>query len=180
VFAFGMQPNTGQGLIFETLPVAFSQMSSNSTLWSTLFFALLGIAALTSAFSLLEPSIAWATRQVKVSRPVAAWLIGSLAWLGGVISIYSFTDLKFSFFYFGEERIYGVFDLLNIATTQLIIPLVALLITIFAGWRISRKNSREAMAIPLEFTYKIWRFCTRVLVPLGIFVLLTIVLSYPA
>ncbi|MEM7360658.1 MAG: sodium-dependent transporter [Pseudomonadota bacterium] len=180
VFAFGMRPDSGAGLIFETLPVAFSQMASNSVLWSTLFFTLVGVAALTSAFSLLEPSIAWMIKQFDVSRRFAAWTVGTVGWLLGIMSIYSFSDLKFSFYYFGIERGYGLFDLLNILTTHVLMPLTALLVTIFAGWRISRKDSQRALAIPIELVYRVWRFSTKIFAPLIIGLVLIVVLLYPA
>jgi len=180
VFAYGMNPDTGTGLIFETLPVAFSQMPSNSVLWSTLFFTLLGVTALTSGFALLEPSIVWMCRQFGVSRYFAAWFVGSLAWLLGFLSIYSFSDLQFSFYYFGEERFNGFFDILNIFTTHVLMPLSALLVTIFAGWRISSKDSQRAMAIPLQFVYTIWLHTSKYLAPLVILAVLIIVLLYPA
>ena len=180
VFAYGMPPDTGAGLIFETLPVAFSQMSEYSVLWSTLFFTLLGVAALTSAFSLLEPSIVWMTNQFKVSRRVAAWVIGTLAWLGGLSSIYAFNDLKFSFYYFGQERVNGMFDVLNILTTHILMPLAALLLAIFAGWRVSTSRTRQEMAIPLPLAYRLWLFCIKTLAPLILATVLIIVLLYPA
>lgn len=177
VFAFDLQPDSGKGLIFETLPVAFSQMQSNSVLWSTLFFTLVGVAALTSSFSLLEPSIAWMIRQFKVPRRLAAWLVGSMAWLLGILSIYSFSDLKFSFYYFGVELSYGVFDFLNIFTTHVLMPLTALSVTLFAGWRISRRDSRLELAIPIDLVYRVWLFSSRVFTPIIIAVILAIALS---
>ena len=180
VFAYGMQPDSGAGLIFETLPVAFSQMTSNSVLWSTLFFTLLGVAALTSAFSLLEPSIAWVVNQFNVTRRYATWSVGFLAWVGGLFSIYSFNDWKFSFYYFNEERIYGMFDVLNIVTIHFMIPLVALLATIFAGWKISRRQSQNELSIPVEIGYRAWRFCSKIFAPALLTTVLIIVFLYPA
>jgi len=98
----------------------------------------------------------------------------------GFLSIYSFSDLQFSFYYFGEERFNGFFDILNIFTTHVLMPLSALLVTIFAGWRISSKDSQRAMAIPLQFVYTIWLLTSKYLAPLVILAVLIIVLLYPA
>ena len=179
VFAFEMRPDSGAGLIFETLPVAFSQMTRDSVLWSTLFFTLFATAALSSAFALLEPLIVWMVRHYGMRRRYAALLVGSLAWGGGILSIYSFNELKYSFYYFGEERLNGTFDLLNILTMHLLMPLTALLVTIFAGWRISQQQSREALAIPIDLAYRLWRLCVRVLAPVILIAALLIVLAYP-
>lgn len=179
VFAFEMRPDTGTGLIFETLPVAFSQMQQNSVLWSTAFFTLLGVAALTSAFALLEPMIAWMTRKFGFTRRFAAWLVGGCAWLAGLPSIFSFSFGSFKFYYFGNEFENGAFDLLNIIATHLIMPLTALLITIFAGWRISRRQSRAVLSMYFNSSYRLWLLCTKIVAPLVILVVLALVLFSP-
>lgn len=180
VFAFGMEPDAGPGLIFKTLPVAFSQMTESSALWSASFFLLLLVAALTSGFALLEPFIAWLIDTFSMSRRIAAWLAGALAWFSGLLSVYSFTDLSFSFYYFGEERMHGYFDFLNILTTHVLMPFTALLIALLAGWRLSRDDSEDSLDVRLILGYKIWRFCTKFIAPLIIGVVLLLVLFYPS
>ena len=58
VFANNLDPGAGPGLIFQTLPLAFGQINGG-ILFGALFFALISFAALTSAISLLEPSVVW-------------------------------------------------------------------------------------------------------------------------
>lgn len=165
VFAYGLAPDSGVGLIFETLPVAFSQMTENSILVSSLFFILVLFAALTSGFALLEPSIALITNRFNIKRRIAAWLIGALAWLMGCVSIYSFSEWKFAFYYFGREREHGFFDLFNIVSVHVMLPLTVLLIAIFTAWRISQAVAREALNQPFKFVFVLWRSCTRYIVP---------------
>ena len=179
VFAFGMAPDSGPGLIFETLPVAFSQMANNSIAWSSLFFLLLLITSMISALALLEPIVAWMTNAFAISRRLAAWLIGSLAWLGGLASLYSFNDLKFSFFYFGEEKYYGVFDSLNILTIHVLLPLIGLLLALFVGWRIRIEQTQIVLSVWFRPIYSLWLFCTRWLVPLILTAVLILVMFYP-
>ena len=180
VFAFGMQPDTGPGLIFETLPVAFAQISEGSVLWSSAFFFLLLVAALTSGFALLEPSIALLSRRWSISRRTAAWIVGVSAWALGWVSIYSFSEPTFSFFYFGEERVRGYFDFFNILTTHVLLPTTALLIALFAGWRMSKISAKEALAIRPVLAYRLWRFCIRYVAPFIIAMVLLLVLFFPA
>jgi len=180
VFALGMQPDAGPGLIFETLPVAFSQMTESSALWSASFFMLLLVAALTSGFALLEPFIAWLIDAFSISRRIAAWLAGALAWLGGLLSLYSFSDLRFSFYYFGEERVNGYFDVLNILTIHVLMPFTALLVALLAGWRLSRDDSEDTLDVRLKLGYKIWRTCTKFVAPSAIGIVLLLVLFYPS
>lgn len=180
VFAFGMQPDSGAGLIFETLPVAFAQMSEYGVLWSSSFFVLLFVAALTSGFALLEPSIALMADRFPISRRVAAWLVGAFAWLLGWLSIYSFDGQQFTFFYFDQERVNGYFDLFNIVTTHVLLPLTSLLVAIFIGWRISGDQLKLALSNRLPFVYGVWRFCIRYLAPFIIALVLAMVLFLPA
>jgi len=186
VFAFGIAPDTGPGLIFETLPLAFSQMSEGSSLLSASFFMLLLVAALTSGFALLEPFIAWMTDTFSIlSRRIAAWIAGALAWLSGLLSVYSFSEkntelVGFSFYYFGQERINGFFDFLNILTTHVLMPFTALLVALLAGWRLSRDKSEGSLNMSLKVGYNIWYFCIKFIAPLIIGLVLLLVLFYPA
>lgn len=180
VFAFGVQPDSGFGLIFETLPVAFAQMTDYGAWWSSAFFFLLIMAALTSGFALLEPLIALLVDRFSLSRRIAAWVVGAMAWGAGWLSIYSFNDLNFSFYYFGEERANGFFDLLNILATHVLLPLTALLIAFFAGWRMPSSDLDSGAGSRPFFSFRLWRFCTRFIAPLIIAAVLLLVLFFPA
>jgi len=179
VFAFGMSPDSGPGLIFETLPVAFAQIPDNNPFWIASFFMLLLATALASGFALLEPTIAALVDTFNISRRVAAWLAGSLAWLSGLLSVYSFSSLKFSFYYFDQERVNGVFDVLYILTTHVLMPLTALLIALFAGWRISHNSAVNALNFRVHLAFLTWRFCIKLIAPLIIAAVLFLVLFYP-
>ena len=179
VFAFGLQVDSGPGLIFETLPVAFSQIETGSALLSASFFILLLATALISGFALLEPCIVWMVGQFSIPRRYAAWIVGFFAWLSGLASVYSFSDLQFSFYYFGEEKLNGAFDVLNIVTTHVLMPLTALLVALFAGWSLSKGDTQEALDVRWSFAYKLWRLCIKSVVPLILIVVLVLVLFYP-
>ncbi len=58
VFTHGLHPDSGPGLIFKTLPIAFGTMTGG-WLFGILFFLVLTIAALTSSIALIEPAVAW-------------------------------------------------------------------------------------------------------------------------
>ena len=75
VFANGLEPGAGPGLIFQTLPLAFSQMPGG-VLFGSLFFVLLVIAAVTSAISLLEPVVEWLTEHKGISRLTGTLIAG--------------------------------------------------------------------------------------------------------
>ena len=180
VFAFGLQTDSGPGLIFETLPVAFSQITTGSALLSASFFILLLATALTSGFSLLEPCISWIVGRFSIQRRYAAWLVGILAWLFGLVSVFSFSDLSFNFYYFGEERVNGAFDVLNIVTTHVLMPLTALLVSVFTGWSLSKGDSQEALDVRWSIAYKLWRISIKYITPGILVAVLVLVLFYPA
>ena len=179
VFAFGMSPDSGIGLIFETLPLAFAQIPENNILWGASIFVLLLLAALISGIALLEPTIAALVGRFEISRRAAAWIAGSLAWLSGLLSVYSFSHLKFNFYYFDLERVNGFFDVLYIITTHLLMPLTALLIAIFAGWRVSRASARNALNLRAHFVFLTWQFCIKWIAPFILAAVLALVLFYP-
>lgn len=180
VFAFGMQPDSGVGLIFETLPVAFAQMTENGVWWSSAFFSLLLVGALTSGFALLEPTIAFFVDSLSLSRRVAAWIVGLAAWTLGLLSVYSFSDWRFSFYYFGVERQDGFFDLLSLLSIHILLPLTALLIALFAGWRMPSTSDRDGLKQKPFLSYRLWRLCICYIAPTIITLVLALVLFYPS
>ena len=128
VFQFGLKPTDGLGLIFLTLPLAFNEIAGGYV-FSGLFFILLAFAAITSALSLLEPSVAWMIENKNYSRGKSAIIIGFSIWILGFLSIFSFNIL--SEYTFLERNLFDNFDYL---ASNIMLPLSGLLFTIFASW----------------------------------------------
>ena len=162
VFQFGLEPTDGPGLIFLTLPLAFNEITGGY-LFSGLFFILLGFAAITSALSLLEPSVAWMIENKNYSRNKSAFIIGILIWLLGFLSIFSFNVLSELTFWKGT-----LFDNFDYIASNIMLPLSGLLFTIFASWVMKRKNSMDELSdIPINL-YRLWRFGARYIAPIGV------------
>ena len=75
VFANGLNPSEGPGLVFDTLPLAFGQMRGG-VFFATIFFVLLAFAAWTSALGLMEPAVAWLVEHSNRTRAQAAVMVG--------------------------------------------------------------------------------------------------------
>ena len=165
VFDNNLAPTDGPGLIFLTLPLAFSDIAGGM-LFGSLFFILLGFAAITSAISLLEPSVAWMIETQNIKRSTSAIIIGSVIWLLGFLTILSFNDL--SDFIFWKGTIFDNFDYL---ASNILLPISGLLFTIFASWFMTRSSSRSELSDVSPTAYAIWKFLARVVAPIGVIII---------
>ena len=167
VFANGLEPSEGPGLMFVSLPVAFASMPLGE-LFGGLFFVLIMIAAWSSAVSLIEPAIAWLVETRKMNRVVATFTAAFGAWFVGVFAALSFNvlaDFK-PFFLLGKTP----FDFLDFMTSQLLLPLGGMFIALFVGWRMTRKaveNEMDAEGHPL---FDIWMWLLKYLSPVLVIV----------
>ncbi|MDH3647402.1 MAG: sodium-dependent transporter [Gammaproteobacteria bacterium] len=164
VFAHGLDAGQGPGLIFQTLPLAFGQMTGG-VIFGTMFFVLLSFAAWTSSIGLIEPAVAWLTERFHMQRPQAAWLVGGITWVLGVGSVLSFNLLAdFKIWRPGKDP-GTIFDSLDHLASNLMLPLGGLLIAVFAGWVMCQNATSEELDIGDGGIYKLWRFLTRVVAP---------------
>jgi NSS family neurotransmitter:Na+ symporter len=161
VFANGLDPADGPGLVFVTLPLAFGQMPGG-VIFSTIFFVLLSFAAWTSAISLMEPAVAWLIEHHNRTRAQAAVMIGLLIWAVGVGTVLSFNALSEFKFLRGT-----IFDNLDHLTINIMLPLGGVLITFFAGWVMCRNSTADELG-SAGTLYKLWRFLARFVAPIGI------------
>lgn len=162
VFANGLEPAAGPGLIFQTLPIAFGKMPGGAFI-GTLFFLLVAFAAWTSAISLVEPAIAWITENTRLTRLQAAWLIGLTDWVLGIAVLLSFSAWKDVRLLFGLS----IFDTLDKLTTNILLPLGGLLMALFAGWVMKTPHVQEELNVG-AWPYRLWRFTIRFVSPLAI------------
>lgn len=167
VFAFGISPSEGPGLVFVTLPHIFSQMPAGGILAIIFFFALL-IAALTSSISLLEVVIAFMVEELHLRRKWAVvssfavfWILGALCSLSqGVLSDFTIAGRN-------------IFDLFDYISANYLMLSGGLLSVIFVGWVLGPKIIRAE--VTNEGTLKTPGWLLRVLVflikyiaPLGV------------
>ncbi len=146
LFAFGMEPEQGPGLIFVTLPGVFHQMPAGA-LFATIFFALVLVAALTSAISLLEVCTTYFIDERSWSRTRAAWVLGGITFALGIPAALAkgpWADWSIASLLgatSGEGLLGNIstlqldwFDLVGSITSNYMLPLGGLLTAIFVGW----------------------------------------------
>ncbi|ORU90031.1 MAG: transporter [Cycloclasticus sp. symbiont of Poecilosclerida sp. M] len=164
VFANGLEPASGPGLIFQTLPIAFGHMGFGA-FFGTLFFVLLVFAAWSSSISLIEPAVSWLVENKKISRMRACIWAGLATWFVGVGTVLSFN-------YMSDVTLFGrtFFDLLDFLTANIMLPLGGICIAIFAGWIISKQSSEEELGLPRGGYYEAWRFLVKYISPAAVII----------
>lgn len=148
VFNIGMDPNevgVGAGLTFVSLPNVFQQALGNGTflavVFSSLFYFLLFVAALTSAISLHEVATAYVTEEFKMSRKKGATLVTLTILVLGTLCSLSFGPLSNVQLF--DRNIFSLFDDFS---GRFLLPLGGMLISIFAGWVLDRKLYHEEIS----------------------------------
>jgi SNF family Na+-dependent transporter len=130
VFALGADPAGGPGLIFHVLPSVFSQLPGG-TIWGTMFFFLLFLAALTSAISILEVVTAYFIDQKGWSRAKATVTFGGVAAAVGIFVSLSFGDFN------DMNEIFKIsfFEMMDYASSKYMLPIGGMLTALFIIWR---------------------------------------------
>ena len=134
VFAFGISPQAGPGLVFETLPYVFGQMPAGG-LVAILFFTALLVAALTSSISMLEVAVAYLVEEKNFTRVKACILLFVLCWVVGAVCSLSFgplSDVKI-----GDGNLFDFFDNLS---SNILMTLGSLFTVLFVGWRLKKTD----------------------------------------
>ena len=151
VFSVGIAPSSGPSLVFITLPGIFNGMPL-SMVWSSVFFLLLIVAALTSTISLHEVVTAYLHEEWHLSRRAAAWTTTlSTGALGAVASL--------SMGVLGGWTICGlnIFDSLDYLTANIMLPVGGLLTCLFVGWRLDRQVLRAQLTNDGVLPFRIYR-----------------------
>lgn len=156
-----MEPVEGPGLLFISLPVAFGQLHAGQVI-SVVFFLFVGIAAVTSAISLLEPMTAWFEQKFSYTRIIAAAFTVGFAWVLSLVVLFSFS-------YYSDFAIFqmNLFEQLTALTTFLLLPLMGLATMIFTGWVLTRLITQGELSMTLPFYY-FWILSVKYIVPLAI------------
>lgn len=172
VFAYGLAPGAGPGLLFETLPVAFGQMPGGR-LVGTLFLLLVLFAALSTSISMLESVVARLVEFNRWSRAKMTVLAGGLVWVLGLGSVFShniwsnFTPLDFIPLLEGAT----IFRIVDFFVVNNLILISAFFLCIFVGWVMSEHALKDELDIVQDSWFRVWRVVMRYIAPAAIAVI---------
>ncbi|GAK13755.1 sodium-dependent transporter [Geomicrobium sp. JCM 19039] len=167
IYAFGLQPDEGPSLIFVVIPAVFQQLAFGEAFFM-IFMLLMLFATLTSAFSLIEIIVTPFVRGKEHLRKRVTWAVGLLIFAMGIPSNLSFGLLA-------DFHIFGLtfFDAVDFLVSNILLPLGALLISLFVAYKMKPSIMQEELLRGSRFGkgfYFIWLIMIRVVVPLSIIV----------
>ena len=134
VFAFGLNPQEGPGLVFQTLPFIFSNMPMGGFI-AIIFFLALIVAAITSSISLYEVGVAYLVEERHVSRKKASVIVFVVAWFIGALCSLSFGPLS-------DIKIFGqtIFNFFDKLSANFLMTIGGFLMVVFVGWKMSKSD----------------------------------------
>ncbi len=170
LFSFGEQPAKGPGLVFQSLPVIFSQLGVMGTITALLFFLALAFAGLTSSVSLVEPSVVFFKNHFKYSRHKAVLTAGSIYYVIGIFVLMSttqgITDYLSIEFESGKKTL---FDMIEYTTDVILLPIAGLLMAIFVGYIVDQNALKHALEKDMStIIFKIWHISVRYIAPVAL------------
>ncbi|EGD47984.1 sodium:neurotransmitter symporter [Ruminiclostridium papyrosolvens DSM 2782] len=171
VFSFGMTPQQGPGLLFKTIPLVFSKVPFGGVL-IVLFFVLSAIAATTAMLSMLEVVVTYFVEEKKVSRRKAVLLCSTIVLVIGTFVTMSQNGAN----PVSKIKPFGLslFDFFDQASSNVLLPLGGLLIALFAGYVIDKKDMKTELSNYGELKNKklirIYTFLVRYITPVLLFI----------
>ncbi len=134
VFASGVEPSSGPGLIFQTLPNVFISMGATSStligsIVSAIFFFVMIIAAMTSTVSLIEVLVAYLIEERHIGRRPACAAAFVIIWVLGLVSVFSI----------------NAFGAIDAFSSNILLTAGAILVVLFVGWKMKREDVRDEL-----------------------------------
>jgi NSS family neurotransmitter:Na+ symporter len=165
VFANGLEPSQGPGLMFVTVPLAFGQMPLGA-LFGTIFFLLVSFAAITSAISISEPALAYLVEEYNAKRGRVAVSLGVISWVLGLGTVFSFN-------YWADVNVLGqptFFDFASFVTDKVLLPIGGLFIGLFGAWALPKTVIGAQLGIDGGVRAVLWKLLAGIVAPLAVLV----------
>jgi NSS family neurotransmitter:Na+ symporter len=163
VFANGLEPSAGVGLMFKVIPFAFGQMPFGAV-FGTIFFVLVSFAAITSAISISEPALAYLVEQYNAKRSRVAISLGVICWVLGIGTVLSFN-------HWADVHIVGeltFFAFVDYVSQNIMLPLGGLFIALFAAFGLPNTVVGEQLGLQGGAAGTLWKVLCGVVAPAGV------------
>lgn len=167
VFANNMTPAMGPGLMFVSLPYAFGNILLGE-LFGTVFFTLVVLAALGSVVAIMEPIVTVLMQRFRIGRLLSTVLVGTVVWLLSILVSLSLMPGTAED-YLANGRL---FQLVDGVTANILLPLMALLIAIFVGWRVRPEILRRELERERAVFFVLWQIVLRYVAPPAIVIMM--------
>ncbi|MCD8509692.1 MAG: sodium-dependent transporter [Bacillus sp. (in: Bacteria)] len=157
VFAFGLDPAGGGGLVFVTMPNVFESMTGG-IIFGLVFYVLLAFAAISSAVSLLEVPVAYFMNKFQITRKLSTLIVGGIMFVTGL-------PIAFNLFgWYNVDNVYGL-------AASFFLPLGGLIISLFVGWGWSKNEVLKDSDFGQSTIGQVWIFLLKFVIPVLITVL---------
>lgn len=140
VFTFGLAPDSGPGLLFNTIPLVFSKIPFGNILLIA-FFILSSIAATTAMISMVEVPVAFMSEEWNIKRKHSVIIISIIILLVGALTVHP-TSIFGNIIIFGKS----FFDLFDFISSNILLPMGGLLIAIFVGYFTNKGNLLDELS----------------------------------
>lgn len=163
LFAYGLEPAAGAGLVFIVVPSIFADMGTIGIILSAVFFLALTVAALTSSVSLMEVVVSYLIDQKDMARKKAVSLTALVMTATSVVA-------SLSLGIWSSRTIFGVvfFDFLDILTDKVFLAIGGLLLAIFVGWFMDKEDLRQELTNNGEkpfALFEVWHATIKFIIP---------------
>ena len=170
VFTAGHEPGKGPGLVFITLPAIFYEMGIIGNVMAIAFFVALAFASITSAVSVLEPTVMYLVERRGMTRNKATYGISAIFYVLGLFALLSNTNEFSAALTFGSKNLFDWFDFV---TASILMPIGGILIAIFVGYVMDKQLVRNTLVPYMgEKFFKVWLVMIRYVAPLAVFIIM--------
>ncbi|NLY04234.1 MAG: sodium-dependent transporter [Campylobacter sp.] len=171
IFEFGEDPSQqGPGLVFVSLATLFSKLGFVGNVFAIMFFISLFFAALTSAVSMIEPSVAFLINTFNMTRKKALFIVLAFVYSMGNLCILSYQTATAEYLtFFGKN----FFDCVDYFTSNLLMPISGIIIAIFVGYVMDKRKLYELFSSCMgDRGFRVWYALLRYVAPFAVAVIM--------
>ncbi|MFV0563794.1 sodium-dependent transporter [Malaciobacter mytili] len=166
LFDKGAESTKGAGLVFISLPSVFYEFGNAGQFLSILFFVAIAFAGLTSAISMMEPTVLYLIERFKMTRTKAAMICSLFFYLLGIVTLFSNVNEYSEMLKVGEK---SFFDWVDFVCSTILVPFGGILVVVFVGYFMDKEKINEELIPLMGKTFvKIWFFMVRYIIPVAL------------